>query len=68
MTVGPFFVHTPRNKFGEHLKSQPWSIRSVYELGKEYKLVDAGTEEKKVQEICDELNNEYSGLLMAIFI
>lgn len=61
----PFYVHFPRNLFGEHLNVLPFEIRSVFEVNKTIREIK---DLKEAQEICKQMNDRHEAEMAAIYI
>jgi hypothetical protein len=61
----PFYVHTPKNFYGEHLTICPWSIRSVFEPRKDLRLYSNGLGLKYAEDECKQMNDRHEAELMA---
>lgn len=64
----PFYVHTPRNMFGEWLEVCPFTIRSVFEPRLERMTILKGSTWMEAETFCKQLNDTHEAEMMACHI
>jgi hypothetical protein len=71
--TSPFFVHTPRNRFGESLAGPsihqpPFTIQSCLDEARPRKDYASDKNEEALQLVCRRMNNDYNASMMAAYI